>query len=106
MESLKDILDNPNFASPEVVAKVTEVMKNPPEKISINVEMTGMLALKHQFCRQVLMAGCGLSETEADKYLIRSGAEREISRLVSVWNYFHDNQDQFEIYETKPEDSN
>ena len=64
--------------------RVKALQENPPNLICVNVVLNGTDALKHMICREIISLGANLSEQDADWYILRAGAERELLRLATV----------------------
>ena len=64
--------------------RVKELTENPPNLICVNVVLNGNAALKHMICREIIMQSADISEQDADWYILRSGAERELLRLATI----------------------
>ena len=64
--------------------RVKALQENPPNLICVNVVLNGTDALKHMICREIISLGANLSEQDADWYIIRAGAERELLRLATI----------------------
>lgn len=62
--------------------QLTQQALNPPSEIFITVKLSGSSAARFHFARVLLMNAFSLSQDEADAYLARAGAEREIERLM------------------------
>lgn len=63
--------------------RIQKIIDNPPNIVCVNVVLNGAYASKHLICREMIMAvNPGITEKEADWYLVCSGAEREILRLT------------------------
>lgn len=64
--------------------RIKYLTENPPTMICVNVVLSGTAALKHLICKEIIMGSTGISESDADWYILRSGAERELERLAVV----------------------
>jgi hypothetical protein len=64
--------------------RVKALQENPPNLICVNVVLNGTDALKHMICREIISLGANLSEQDADWYILRAGAERELLRLATI----------------------
>lgn len=73
METLEKIQDRVRFLT-----------ENPPNMICVNVVLSGTAALKHVVARDIIVLASGVSEQEADWYLLCAGSERELTRLATV----------------------
>lgn len=73
METLKRIQDRVKFLT-----------ENPPNMICVNVVLSGSSALKHMVARDIIVLASGVTEQEADWYLLCAGSERELSRLATI----------------------
>ncbi len=87
MEELNDplsgkILDKETLSIIE--SRINKIMENPPNVLCVNVVLNNTAALKHMICREIIMNAANISEQEADWYILRSGAERELLRLAAV----------------------
>jgi len=87
MDNLKDSLGTQPI-SPETAAiisqKIDHLMKSPPTMLCVNVVLEGVSALKHSICREIIMNATGVSEQDADWYILRVGAENEIVKLLNI----------------------
>jgi hypothetical protein len=70
----------------DIAEQLTNEALNPPSEVEIMVTLTGNSAARYHFARKLLMLAFQLSQEEADRYLTRAGAEREIERLALLWN--------------------
>lgn len=96
MKNENDPFDKKIQFNPEIIDELTKAINDPPESVNVNITATGILALKLYFCRVLLMSSLNLSEVEADKYLLRAGVERELTRLSAVYSYFTQNTEKFD----------
>lgn len=64
--------------------RVAFLTENPPNMICVNVVLTGTAALKHMICKEIIMLAAGVTEQDAEWYILRAGAERELSRLATI----------------------
>ncbi len=64
--------------------RINHLMENPPNVLCVNVVLNNTAALKHLICREIIMNAANISEQEADWYILRSGAERELLRLAAI----------------------
>lgn len=67
-----------------IQSRIKHLTENPPNTICVNVVLNGVAALKHAICREITMAAGNVSEQDADWYILRAGAERELERLATV----------------------
>lgn len=68
----------------KIQERVKALTENPPNLICVNVVLNGTAALKHMICREIIMNAADVSEQDADWYILRAGAERELLRLATV----------------------
>ncbi len=64
------------------IEQLTQQALNPPAEVVVEVKLSGLSAARFHFARQLLMSVFTLSQEDADAYLVRAGAEREIERLL------------------------
>lgn len=64
--------------------RINYLLENPPNMICVNVILTGNAALKHLVCKEIIMNAANVTEQDADWYIVRSGAERELTRLATI----------------------
>jgi len=64
--------------------RIKYLIENPPTMICVNVVLNEQSALKHMICREIIMNASNISENDADWYILRAGAERELERLAAV----------------------
>ena len=87
MDKLEDILGK-KIIDKKVLEVIEEKIKyhieNPPNLLCVNVVLNDASALKHLICREIIMIGSGVTEQEADWYILRSGSERELEKLASI----------------------
>jgi hypothetical protein len=66
--------------------KIFTTLQDPPEEISVNVIIKGVAAKKFHLVQTILKASYPeLEDEEVDKFIIRSGVEREMSRLSNIF---------------------
>lgn len=71
----------------KILLDINESLQNPPSEVSINVILTGNGAKKFHLVKTLLTSSYPeLDEDEIDKFIVRSGVEREIARLSNIWN--------------------
>lgn len=56
-------------------------LANPPSMMCVNVVLTDMTALKYVIIKEIIMHCGGLSEQDADWYLLYSGIIKELDKL-------------------------
>ena len=78
----KKIIDSATLE--RIQNRVKDLTENPPNLICVNVVLNGNAALKHMICREIIMQSADISEQDADWYILRSGAERELLRLATI----------------------
>jgi hypothetical protein len=78
----KKIIDSATLE--KIQERVKTLTENPPNLICVNVVLNGNAALKHMICREIVMHAADISEQDADWYILRSGAERELLRLATI----------------------
>jgi hypothetical protein len=64
--------------------RVKYLTENPPSMICVNVVLNGTAALKHLICKEIIVHASNVSDQDADWYILRSGAERELLRLATI----------------------
>lgn len=70
-----------------MLAEVNEKLANIPEEISVSVILKGEGAKKYHFVKSVLSSAYPeLDEDDIDKFIVRSGIEREMARFSQIWN--------------------
>ena len=68
------------------MGKIFTTLQDPPEEISVNVIIKGVAAKKFHLVQTILKASYPeLEDEEVDKFIIRSGVEREMSRLSNIF---------------------
>lgn len=71
----------------DVLRKLNEAIENSPDEISINVILTGNGAKRFHIVKTLLLASYPeLDEIELEKFIVRSGVERELARFSEIWN--------------------
>jgi hypothetical protein len=71
----------------EIIANLNEAILNAPEEISINVILTGNGAKRFHIVKSLLASTYPeLEDEEIDKFIVRSGIERELGRFSEIWN--------------------
>jgi hypothetical protein len=78
------IICNPIPTVQDIIDKIKDNIKNPPDEIDINIKLTGIGAKRYYFIKKLLIASLNEEENEIDKYLIRSGVEQELLKLHSA----------------------
>ena len=82
-----DDLDFTIASTPDIIDNIHKNLNEPPEEISINIILKGTSAKKFHFVKTILLSSYPeLSEEDIDKFIIRSGAERELERFNRIWN--------------------
>lgn len=77
---------NPNLQKNELLKEVNSKLANIPEEISINVIIKGAGAKKYHFVKSVLSSAYPkLDSDDIDKFIVRSGVEREMARFSKIW---------------------
>jgi len=77
-------MDNINHN--DIMEKIFTTLQDPPEEISVNVIIKGVAAKKFHLVQTILKASYPeLEDEEVDKFIIRSGVEREMSRLSNIF---------------------
>ncbi len=77
-------MDNINHN--DIMDKIFTTLQDPPEEISVNVIIKGVAAKKFHLVQTILKASYPeLEDEEVDKFIIRSGVEREMSRLSNIF---------------------
>ncbi len=82
--------DELKLAKPtEIIKAVEEKLSNVPDEVSVNLILTGNGAKRYHFVMSILESIYPeLNEEEIHKYLLRSGVERELERITSIWNQY------------------
>jgi hypothetical protein len=66
--------------------QIFTTLQEPPEEVSVNVIIKGVAAKKFHLVKTILKASYPeLEDEEIDKFIIRSGVEREMSRLSNIF---------------------
>jgi hypothetical protein len=66
--------------------QIFTTLQEPPEEVSVNVIIKGVAAKKFHLIKTILKASYPeLEDEEIDKFIIRSGVEREMSRLSNIF---------------------
>jgi hypothetical protein len=66
--------------------QIFTTLQEPPEEVSVNVIIKGVAAKKFHLVQTILKASYPeLEDEEIDKFIIRSGVEREMSRLSNIF---------------------
>lgn len=82
-----DDLDFTIASTPDIIDNIQKNLNDAPDEISVNIILKGTSAKKFYFVKTILASSYPeLSEEEIDKYIIRSGAERELERFNRIWN--------------------
>jgi hypothetical protein len=77
-------MHQPNPA--EILRKVNESIISAPDEIAVNVIISGNGAKKFHIIRTFLSESYpDLDIEEIDKYILRSGVERELAKIASIW---------------------
>lgn len=77
---------NPNLQKDHLLKEVNSKLTNIPEEISVNVILKGVGAKKYHFVKSVLSSAYPeLDEDDIDKFIVRSGIEREMARFSKIW---------------------
>jgi hypothetical protein len=87
MEPLDDALSQRllDAATLKIIQERIEYLtNNPPNMICVNVVLNGNSALKHAICKEIIMHASNITEQDADWYILRAGAERELERLSTI----------------------
>ncbi len=70
----------------DIMDKIFTTLQEPPEEVSVNVIIKGVAAKKFHLVQTILKASYPeLEDEEIDKFIIRSGVEREMSRLSNIF---------------------
>jgi|688.fasta_scaffold07834_13 hypothetical protein len=67
-----------------VQEKIKNILENPPTSSVVNVVLNDNAALKHEICKNLIMIAGQCSEEDANWYIVRAGAERELQRLATI----------------------
>ena len=82
--------DDLNFtmaAQTEIITQLEKSLANLPTEISVNVILNGKSAQKYFFIKTLLMSSYPeLFENDIEKFIVRSGVERELERINRIWN--------------------
>ena len=77
-------MDNINHN--DIMQQIFTKLQEPPEEVSVNVIIKGVAAKKFHLIQTILKASYPeLEDEEIDKFIIRSGVEREMSRLSNIF---------------------
>jgi hypothetical protein len=77
-------MDNINHN--DIMQQIFTTLQEPPEEVSVNVIIKGVAAKKFHLIQTILKASYPeLEDEEIDKFIIRSGVEREMSRLSNIF---------------------
>ena len=77
-------MDNINHN--DIMQQIFTTLQEPPEEVSVNVIIKGVAAKKFHLIQNILKASYPeLEDEEIDKFIIRSGVEREMSRLSNIF---------------------
>jgi hypothetical protein len=69
-----------------LLAEVNLKLANIPDEISVNVILKGEGAKKFHFVKSILTSAYPeLDEDDIDKFIVRSGVEREMARFSNIW---------------------
>ena len=75
-----------NINHNDIMQKIFTTLQEPPEEVSVNVIIKGVAAKKFHLVKTILKASYPeLEDEEIDKFIIRSGVEREMSRLSNIF---------------------
>ena len=70
----------------DIMSTITSKLQNAPDEIAVNIIIKGVAAKKLHLVQTILAASYPeLEEEEIDKFIIRSGVEREMSRLSAIF---------------------
>ena len=73
-------------ATSDIVTTLEDKLKDLPTEVSINVILSGNSAKKFYFIKALLTSSYPeLQEEEIDKFIVRSGVERELDRFDKIW---------------------
>ena len=75
-------MDDKKISFAQLVTAAQGAITDPPESVEINVTLTGVGAARFNFARTLLVQGFGISEEEAAKVLVQSGAMAHIKRFA------------------------
>jgi len=71
----------------DILKKLNEAIENSPDEISVNVILTGNGAKRYHIVKTLLLASYPeLDDIELEKFIVRSGVERELARFSEIWN--------------------
>jgi hypothetical protein len=87
MDQLEDFLGKKMIDSTTlslIQDKIKSIIENPPTITSVHVVLNDNSALKHEICKNLIMISANVSEEEANWYIVRAGAERELERLATI----------------------
>ena len=83
-------MSNINFESSninEIVKRLNEALSDAPEEVAVNVILTGNGAKRFHIVKSLLSSSYPeLEDDEIDKFILRSGIERELARFSHIWN--------------------
>lgn len=71
----------------EIFKKIQSDLEDCPKEISINVVLKGESARKFFIIKKILNITLPeLDEDDIDKFIVRSGVEREIGKISQIWD--------------------
>ena len=72
----------------EILNKINSELPNATEEIPVNAILTGEAAKKYFLMKTILSSVAPeFDEEDICKYIIRSGLERELSKISDVWKH-------------------
>ncbi len=70
----------------EITSRVELAVKQPPEEVVVpSITLKGNAAARYHLISELLNSSLGMDSEEILFYLVRSGSEREITRLLLLW---------------------
>jgi hypothetical protein len=79
----KNKIDNKTLIFNKINSKLNDI----PKEIAVNVILKGESARKFYIIKQILLHTVPeLDEDEIDKFILRSGVEREINKITDIWD--------------------
>lgn len=85
-----EIWHKPMQSPATIIDKVQEELKNAPDEVEIKFTLSGIGAKRYNFISKVLEIGFSESTEEIAKYLMRTGVEKEIERIMRAMKYLED----------------
>lgn len=87
MSELKDpfsIKPIPKEAIAIIPERINQIIENSPSTLCVNIVLKDNDVKKHLICRELIMLAAGVSEEDADWYLLKSSIENEMLKLSTI----------------------